>query len=247
MYVRCPRFCLSLPTTKWQGVSCNPPGFCCGNSNIAGAYAVANVQVLFRVLIITITAVFIDRKTHPILEFFEELWWIDVIFLVLFMFSAIFYYILVMGLSKFKRWMVGFWMAMGLVEIFTTIIVLVLMLSPTYDYLNAGEDNKKWPYDEYCDPPGSIYKCKRVYHEGVLNKFFSYCLTKIVGIEQEHGKDRLSEIYMATFFKVFGFVALWCQVWFWIIVWGAYCQIKRFVHKRDPVDRCCAHCFPCCC
>ena len=61
-------------------------------------------------------------------------------------------------------------------------VVLVLMLSPTYDYLNAGEDNKKWPYDEYCDPPGSIYKCKRVYHEGVLNKFFSYCLTKIVGM-----------------------------------------------------------------
>ena len=56
------------------------------------------------------------------------------------------------------------------------------MLSPTYDYLNVGEDNKKWPYDEYCDPPGSIYKCKRVYHEGVLNKFFSYCLTKIVGM-----------------------------------------------------------------
>ena len=90
-------------------------------SLITGAYAVANVQVLFRVLIITITAVFIDRKTHPILEFFEELWWIDVIWLVLFMLSAIFYYILVMGLSKFKRWMVGFWMAMGLVEIFTTI------------------------------------------------------------------------------------------------------------------------------
>ena len=61
-------------------------------------------------------------------------------------------------------------------------VVLVLMLSPTYDYLNVGEDNKKWPYDEYCDPPGSIYKCKRVYHEGVLNKFFSYCLTKIVGM-----------------------------------------------------------------
>ena len=72
-------------------------------------------------------------------------------------------------------------------------------------------------------------------------------IIQISGIEQEHGKDRLSEIYMATFFKVFGFVALWCQVWFWIIVWGAYCQIKRFVHKRDPVDRCCAHCFPCCC
>ena len=56
------------------------------------------------------------------------------------------------------------------------------MLSPTYDYLNVGEDASKWPYDEYCDPPGSIYKCKRVYHEGVLNKFFSYCLTKIVGM-----------------------------------------------------------------
>ena len=61
-------------------------------------------------------------------------------------------------------------------------VVLVLMLSPTYDYLNVGEDASKWPYDEYCDPPGSIYKCKKVYHEGVLNKFFSYCLTKIVGM-----------------------------------------------------------------
>ena len=54
-------------------------------------------------------------------------------------------------------------------------------------------------------------------------------IIQISGVNQEHGKDRLSEIYMATFFKVFGFVALWCQVWFWIIVWGAYCQIKRFV------------------
>jgi hypothetical protein len=81
----------------------------------------------------------------------------------------------------------------------------------------------------------------------LFNNHLIVMITQISGINQEQGKDRLSEIYMTTFFKVFGFVALWCQVWFWIIVWGAYCQIKRFVHKRDPVDRCCAHCFPCCC
>ena len=115
-YIRCQK-CRKRKNEKWNETNINPKK----TSLITGAYAVANVQVLFRVLIITITAVFIDRKTHPILEFFEELWWIDVIWLVLFMLSAIFYYILVMGLSKFKRWMVGFWMAMGLVEIFTTI------------------------------------------------------------------------------------------------------------------------------
>lgn len=239
--------CLSIPVLKWKGVECNPPGFCCGNSNISGAYAVANVQVLFRVMIIAITGVFIDRNQDPWLEFFEELWWIDVIFLVLFMLSAIAYYCLVMGLSKFKRWLMGIWMFVGLLEIVFTIIILVLMLSPTFLKLNVGEDSEKWPYDEYCEPPGSIYNCKRVYHEGVLNKFFSYCISKIIGVPVEEGKDRLSELYLATFFKIFGFIALWCQVWFWIIVWGAYCQIKSLIGKRDPVDRCCTHCFPCCC
>lgn len=248
MFVRCPRFCQTFPVAKWKGWACNSfPGLCCGNSNISGAYAVANVQVLFRVLMIAITAVYIDRKTDPVLEFFEDLWWIDVTFLVLFMISTIFYYVLVTGLSKFKRWMVAIWMVVGLIEICLTIIMLVLMLSPKYNYLNVGEDNK---FEiKYCNEHGR--NCYHVRYDGILNRYFSYALTKIVGVEKdtpvEDEKDRLSELYIQMFFKIFGFVALWAQVYFWIIVWGAYIEMKKYIYKRDPVDRCCNHCFPYCC
>jgi len=249
MFLRCPRFCQTFPVLKWKGIPCNPPGFCCGNSNISGAYAVANVQVLFRLLVITITAVYIDRKTDPILEFFEELWWIDVTFLVLFMISTIFYYVLILGLSNFKRWLVAIWMSVGLIEICLTVVILMLMLSPKYAYLNVGEDNE---FDvKYCDPPDSNRNCHTVHYEGILNRYFSYTLTKIVGVDKgfsdEEEKDRISEEYIRTFFKIFGFVALWAQVYFWIIVWGAYCEMRKYLYKRDPVDRCCNHCFPYCC
>jgi len=249
MFLRCPRFCITFPVAKWQGIPCNPPGFCCGNSNISGAYAVANVQVLFRVLIITITAVYIDRKTDPILEFFEELWWIDVIFLVLFMISTIFYYVLVMGLGNFKRWLVAIWMVVGLIEISMTVVILMLMLSPTYAMYNVGEDQKFEV--KTCNPPGSDRNCHHTQYEGILNRYFSYTLTKIVGVDKdfpdEAEKDRMSVEYMAFFFKIFGFVALWAQVYFWIIVWGAYCELRKYLYKRDPIDRCCNHCFPYCC
>ena len=79
------------------------------------------LYMFLRLLIITITAVYIDRKTDPILEFFEELWWIDVTFLVLFMISTIFYYVLILGLSNFKRWLVAIWMSVGLIEICLTV------------------------------------------------------------------------------------------------------------------------------
>ena len=88
---------------------------------MAGAYAVANIQLLFRVICITTCAVYIDRNTDPIAEFFEELWWIDVIFLVMFMISAICYLILLQGLSKFKRWIVGSWLVYAIVEMVITI------------------------------------------------------------------------------------------------------------------------------
>jgi len=198
---------------------------------------------------ITITAVYIDRKTDPILEFFEELWWIDVIFLVLFMISTIFYYVLVMGLGNFKRWMVAIWMVVGLIEISMTVVILMLMLSPTYAMYNVGEDNKFEV--KTCDPPGSDRNCHHTQYEGILNRYFSYTLTKIVGVDKdfpdEAEKDRMSEEYMAFFFKIFGFVALWAQVYFWIIVWGAYCELRKYLFKRDPIDRCCNHCFPYCC
>merc|ERR1719219_640600 len=154
------------------------------------------------------------------------------------MISAICYLILLQGLSKFKRWIVGSWLVYAIVEMVITIIILVLMLSPTYNYLNVGEDNQ-FEHD---------YGNGHAIYEGVLNKYFSYCLTKILGfLKDDPTKDRLTEIYLATIVKVFGFVSLWCQFWFWIVVWGAYCEMKKYVAKRDPMDRCMVHCFPCCC
>ena len=46
---------------------------------------------------------------------------IDVTFLVLFMISTIFYYVLILGLSNFKRWLVAIWMSVGLIEICLTV------------------------------------------------------------------------------------------------------------------------------
>ena len=114
------------------------------------------------------------------------------------------------------------------------------MLSPAYNYLNVGEDNQ-FEHDYGNGHGHTIY-------EGVLNKYFSYCLTKILGVlKDDPNKDRLTEMYLATIVKVFGFVSLWCQFWFWVVVWGAYCEMKKYITKRDPFDRCMVHCFPCCC